>query len=58
MNRFVTELKDRNMKIFLRGVNTPELVQIARATGIDWMDGPSVATHTREPKTLYRWDIG
>jgi hypothetical protein len=58
LNRFVTDLKARNMRVFLRGVNSPELVQVAKATGIDWMDGPCVAALTRELKTLYRWNIG
>ena len=58
LNRYVTDLKARNMKVFLRGVNSPELVQVARVTGIDWMDGPCVAALTRELKTLYRWNIG
>jgi hypothetical protein len=58
LKRYVTDLKARNLRVFLHGVNTPELVHIAMATGIDWMDGPCVADPTRELKTLYRWNIG
>ena len=57
LKRHVTNLKARNLRIFLHGVNTQELVRLAIAVGIDWMDGPCVADLTRELKTLYRWNI-
>ena len=57
LKRFVTDLKARNLRVFLQGANTPELVRVAIATGIDCMDGPCVADLTRELKTLYRWNI-
>lgn len=58
LKRFVKDLKARNLRVFLHGVNTPELVRAAIATGIDCMDGPCVADLTRELKTLYHWNIG
>ena len=58
MNRLVTDLKASNMKVFLRGVNTRELVHVARATGIDWIDGSCVAALTKELKSLYHWNVG
>jgi GGDEF domain-containing protein len=58
LKRHVKDLKARNLRVFLHGVNTPELVREASATGIDWIDGSCVANPTRELKTLYRWNIG
>jgi hypothetical protein len=58
LKRLVTDLKARNLKVFLRGVNTPELLRAAVAVGIDCMDGICVADLTQELKTLYMWNIG
>jgi hypothetical protein len=58
LKRFVTEVRSRNLRAFLHGANTPSLVQIALAAGIDYMDGASIANLTRELKTLYPWKVG
>jgi hypothetical protein len=53
LQRFATDLKARNRGIFLHGVNTPEPVRAAVATGIDCIDGHCVDNLTRELKTLH-----
>jgi hypothetical protein len=58
LKRHMADLKARNQRVFLHGVNTPELVREAIAAGIDWIDGSCVAEPARELKTLYRWHIG
>jgi hypothetical protein len=57
LKRLVTDLKARNLKVFLHGANSPEMVRAAITTGIDCIDGSCVADLTRELKTLYPWNI-
>lgn len=57
LKRLVTGLKARNMKVFLHGANSREMVHAAITTSIDCIDGSCVADLTRELKTLYPWNI-
>jgi GGDEF domain-containing protein len=57
LKRLVTDLKARNLKVFLHGANSPEMVRAAITTGINCIDGSCVAGLTRDLKTLYPWNI-
>ena len=57
LNQFVTRVRAKNLRVFLNGVNSAELLRSAIAAGVDCVGGLSVAETTRELKTVYPWDI-
>ncbi|MBV9046551.1 MAG: hypothetical protein JO294_15630 [Alphaproteobacteria bacterium] len=57
LRRLVMDLKARNLKVFLHGANSSDVVRAAITTGIDCIDGSCIAGLTRELKTLYSWNV-
>lgn len=57
LKRFVAEARSRNLRVFLHGARTIAVVRAASAAGIDFIDGAPIANCSREPKTIYPWQL-